>query len=150
MAIVRKNPKEVDWQYKIIESTKKQCGYGKKWSSTYAVGVPDLILSLPTFGAFFMEVKLEHSLPENFDRQIGATKLQQHTLASLVAAGARAMLGVVLYHGPRDVALVALPPMARRVWAGQDAPSVPWRGGQGFNVNELMRMYTYEENENER
>ena len=98
------NPKELNWQRKIVQSVRMQGGYGKKWSSTYAVGVPDLILSLPDIGAFFMEVKLEHSLPVVFDRKIKTTEIQKHELASLGAAGARALLGVVLGQGAHAAA----------------------------------------------
>lgn len=146
--MITNRPKELTWQHKIIKSVRQQGGYGKKWSSTYAVGVPDLILSLPDIGAFLMEVKLEHSLKPGFDRQIKATPKQRHELASLVASGARALLGVVLYRGVRDVQLVALPSWALRVWDGMGGPSVPWRGGQGFDVEELMGQFMYEEFKN--
>ena len=139
------NPKELNWQHKIVKSVRMQEGYGKKWSSTYAVGVPDLILSLPDIGPFFMEVKLEHSVKDGFNRKIDVTAIQQHELASLVAAGARALLGVVIYRGPRDVQLVALPPGAARVWDGMPAAAVAWRAGNGFDMRKLMGFYFHKE-----
>lgn len=135
------NPKELPWQYKIIKSVRLQGGYGKKWSSTYAVGVPDLILSHPDFGTAFMEAKLEHSIKDGYDRKIDITERQRHELSLLRASGALALIGVVIYRSPRDVRLWCLPPTAERVADGMDEVWVPWVAGSGFNMRRLIESY---------
>ena len=50
---------EVGWQSKILKRIKKEGGWGKKWATSYTVGVPDLILSFEEKGVCVTEVKLE-------------------------------------------------------------------------------------------
>jgi hypothetical protein len=104
--------KEIDWQRHIIKRVREEGGYGKKWSSSFTVGPPDLILALPGFGALFVEVKLEKGWSSDTARTIDFSEKQKEEAQQLNAAGARCIGLVVIYGGPQNVNLapVAMPP----------------------------------------
>lgn len=49
--------RELVFQNHVIDSCKLRGGYGKKWSSEWQGGNPDLVLSLPIVGVFLLELK---------------------------------------------------------------------------------------------
>lgn len=142
--------KEVDWQLKIIHSTRWQGGYGGKWSSSVQVGKPDLILRHKVAGNQLMEVKLFKDIPKTrkFNRQIETTDLQRHELEQHEKAGGLSTVGVVVYYNPRDVLLVVLPWSMRQLDSGllEDPRGTgKWRPGQGpgagFDMEAIMAGY---------
>lgn len=101
-------PDELYHQSRIVSDVCATGGWGKKWSSTYSVGVPDLILGWPGKGANFMEVKLFRGLKlksngdlGRFSRKIDLTTLQERTLKQMAEAGMSVMVGTVLDYTPR-------------------------------------------------
>lgn len=101
--------KEVDWQTKLIEQIKRENGYGKKWATQWAVGVPDLILSIKDWGLVTTEVKLEKGWNKDTVRTIQFTTKQKEHAAKIVRADGICFGTVVVYNNPRDVAICPVP-----------------------------------------
>ena len=89
-------PNEVQWQHKIIKRVKSEGGWGRKWSSTYAVGVPDLLLAHPNFGLIAVEVKLEKLWVKDTARTMNLSDIQIKTLNDMFLASARVCALVVV------------------------------------------------------
>ncbi len=92
----RDTRRELAFQGHIIDSYKYQGGLAKKWATIRAVGVPDLICSLPGYGAHLMEVK---HIPE-FGKTRSVinnpmTLKQRHTSSLFAGAGALVILAVI-------------------------------------------------------
>lgn len=146
-----KGPNELEWQRRIVKSVKKQGGYASKWSTSLLVGKPDLIIAYmnsgpvhPFCSVTFMEVKLIKFPPIGFKRLLPLENRQRHELGLLRAVRARAVVGVVVYRGPRDVHLLAVRP--DRPHIRDDHPySVPWVPNDGFDVEGLISHYSFHE-----
>jgi len=131
--------KETDHQLKIIQSAKKQGGYGKKWSSAYTVGVPDLVLSFPNIGIFLMEVKYEKDLTERFDRKLDITEKQRHELKMYHEAGGFCILGVIMEYRKFKTRYLAMAPWYQERLSSNDMDKwwvSPWNPVNGFNVKD--------------
>lgn len=89
--------KEIKIQHKLIDLIRKENGYGRKWASEYAIGVPDLVCSLPLIGAFFAEVKVHSGNIR--DRDIGVTDKQRFEMLKMVKAGATTVTIAVIMKG---------------------------------------------------
>lgn len=142
--------KEVDFQRKIIEASEAQGGYGRKWSSEWQVGPPDLVLSHPELGgAYLMEVKLLKDTTARFNVQTGVTQKQYDELKALHEAGAKVCIGVVIYYGIGKWDLVVLPYDTKRIsFDYVDSNSTHWgrfrsngRDKQALDLLGLMKGY---------
>ncbi len=121
-------PKENYYQAQLCKIAKSNGGYGAKWSSSFKVGPPDLIMSYPKTGIFLMEVKkIDVTIP-NFKRKIDATELQRKYLNSYVDAGGVAFIGVVVVWGMGAWDLVACPPYAKELHGSTYKDVYPHRG----------------------
>jgi hypothetical protein len=92
--------KELDLQRRIIDEVKASGGWGRKWATQFQNGVPDLILTLPIEGTFFVEVKLVERANFDFTRfrpAIKTSRLQVQEMARIKAAGGVAfvLVGVI-------------------------------------------------------
>ena len=100
---------ELYLQRKIIEQMERHNGYGKKWKTDYAVGVPDLILSHLKTGLVVAEVKLEKDWNKNTARTIDLSQKQIFELQRIRNCGGRTAVLVGITEtgarGYRDVAL---------------------------------------------
>ena len=102
--------KEIDFQRKICKSIEKAGGFGRKWSSEWQAGPPDLVLSHQLIGgACFMEVKLIKSPPAIYNRNLSVTRLQREHLESLAKTSAKVCIGLVHYHPRKYWDLIVLP-----------------------------------------
>ena len=86
--------RELKIQHKLIDLIRKENGYGRKWASEYAIGVPDLVCSIPLIGTFFAEVKLHSGNIR--DRDIGVSDKQRHEMIKMMRAGAVAVVIAVV------------------------------------------------------
>jgi hypothetical protein len=77
--------KELDCQKKVIDIVKQNGGWGAKWDSKHKVGVPDLILSHPSFGTIFVEVKLTDITDHGVIRTV-PTPIQVATIDRILAS----------------------------------------------------------------
>jgi hypothetical protein len=137
--------KEVEWQRRIIKCTTNEGGMGRKWSSAYQVGVPDLVLALPTIGTILTEVKLLHVSSLNFKRDLGITPKQKDTLKRFQVGGSFVFVSTVVVLKGGGTWLVGTPWEVGRLlgeecgFAGWDEavkfPVVPWIPGKGFNMD---------------
>ena len=89
-------PNELYYQKRITMAMRDEGGYGKKWSSSWAVGVPDLILSHPNTGIHFSETKLERDWTGNTGRKIKLTRRQIEECSKLRTSGARVTVSLVV------------------------------------------------------
>mgnify|MGYP006423657611 CR=1 FL=1 len=129
---------ELDWQRRIIQSTKAQGGWGAKWATQWTVGVPDLILCLQGLGMFAMEVKLFDSVKPGWSRKIHTTDKQKHELSKINEAGGLGLVGVVVkYDSGKRVSLVASDPGRERLGENHQLPMVEWHN-KSFDVAELV------------
>jgi hypothetical protein len=92
--------KELDLQKRIIDEVKASGGWGRKWATQFQNGVPDLILTLPKTGTFFVEVKLVERANFDFTKfrpAIKTTRLQVQEMARIKSAGGIAfvLVGVI-------------------------------------------------------
>lgn len=102
--------KEVDFQRKICKRIEEQGGFGRKWSSEFQAGPPDLVLSHSQIGGvFLMEVKLIKSPPTHYRRDIGVTRLQNECMKEIHDAGGKVCIGLVHYFPRRYWDLILLP-----------------------------------------
>lgn len=90
--------KELSAQRTIIKWVEAEGGYGKKWSSTYSVGVPDLILLLGgrEHALVFAEVKIIKPTTLKFRRAVALTPRQHIELLRLRKQGVRAVVAVLV------------------------------------------------------
>lgn len=136
--------KETAWQKKIIDSAKALQGYGKKWATQYSVGVPDLILSLPSYGLFLMEVKLIKDIPASgkFSRKVNTTDKQKLELRKFSKAGALSCVGMITYCGPREVYLTVLPYDTEQFTSDdlQEGVTVRWNDPKE-NIGSVRNMF---------
>lgn len=105
---------EVTWQRKIIKRLCDEGGYGKKWATAYAVGVPDLILVTGALGLLVAEVKLEKNWNKNTDRTLGITSKQKKELNDIRDAGGSACVLLIVQQSPTQSYLNAFAPPGRR------------------------------------
>lgn len=68
--------RELDLQTKIINSARKDGGYGRKMSNRYSIGIPDLLLGLFPFAPCLAEVKDLGAVVTDFDRKLDITPKQ--------------------------------------------------------------------------
>lgn len=90
---------ETDWQARLVKQIKSEGGYARKASSSYAVGVLDLDLILPVYGAMKVEVKLLKGLKYDkpWSRKLEYTEKQKEEAANVLAANGIA-LGLAVCH----------------------------------------------------
>lgn len=131
-------PNENEFQLRIIKSAERLGGYGKKWSSEFQVGVPDLVLVLPWRGVVFMEVKLLATTRPDFDRKLNVTKKQGEELRRLSVAGANVVVGVVVTIGPRDTWLYVCPGNTLRLTGNCQHPKVQWKANLKFDLSTVL------------
>lgn len=70
------NKNELVEQKHIIQSVRKDGGYGKKISNHLQPGVPDLVLIVPGFVPGLWEVKDLGHVKEGFNRKVETTEMQ--------------------------------------------------------------------------
>jgi len=134
---------ELEWQRRIIKSTKSQGGWGAKWATQWTVGVPDLVLCLPEPGVFVMEVKLFKDVKPGWSRQVGTTVKQRHSLSEINSAGGLALVGaVVKYSGTNRTLLVGVHPSTEVLseTSIDMRPSVEWKN-KSFDIVGLVKQY---------
>ena len=101
-------PNELSYQRKFIQVIKDHGGYAKKWSSTFAVGVPDLIVVFEGLTCF-VEMKLEKGWNKNTKRTIDVTPIQESELKGIVyRGGGIAVVALVVEKGYNDSAIALL------------------------------------------
>lgn len=89
--------KEKEWQRKIVQTIKDEGGWGRKWASPYAIGVPDLILCHGLFSTYFMEVKhLDVTNRSTKPVLVGLTDNQVSTCRQIEKAGGKVVVGAVV------------------------------------------------------
>lgn len=121
---------ELQVQTKIIKSARQDGGYGRKCSNRFAIGVPDLLLAIPPFAPFYLEVKDFGKVPDNFDRQIEVTEKQAYELELFskpfedAGRGRVGFIGVSILHR-KEHRLVILPRQAMRLSSAyEDDPRI--------------------------
>lgn len=72
---------ELDFQATLTKSAKHLGGYGRKISSRFTVGIPDLLLAVPKFCPVLVEAKWMKDVKTGFDREVPTTGPQRETLA---------------------------------------------------------------------
>jgi hypothetical protein len=142
--------KELDLQAKIIKSVKQDGGYGRKISHKFAIGIPDLLLALPSFVPCMSEVKDLGVVVDNFDRQIGVTDKQllemkrfsepyENSMTIYTPSKRAALILVGIVHRGEH-RLVALPRDAERLDAGYEADPQRWRKRQTGGYYEIKPL----------
>ena len=126
--------KEIDWQATLVKQFKAEGAYARKASSTYAVGVLDLDVIMPAFGAMKIEVKLEKGLKRDrsWSRTIDYTEKQKEEAEKVIAAKGMAMGLVVCHYDNANIDLYAqmLPAVGQSVVltkATADLHGLLWR-----------------------
>jgi hypothetical protein len=96
---------EINWQKKYIDAIRQKGCYGKKWASTWSVGVPDLVTSITGLGLVTMEAKLEKAWTKNTFRTLGLTPKQVEELAGIRAADGLAFVLLFVQQAQRETYL---------------------------------------------
>lgn len=68
--------KELDAQTKVCKSVKRDGGYARKISHKFVIGIPDLLVALPSFAPCVVEMKDLGRCVDKFDRKLGVTAKQ--------------------------------------------------------------------------
>jgi hypothetical protein len=135
-------PREIDFQTMIINSVRRDGGYGSKWSSSVQIGKPDLILVHHRIGSAFVEVKKEElGKLYTMSRELKVTPKQENELKMINDAGGLGMVMVVIDGGHRDRYLVALPHDADRIEWPSRYPHVKFGVGGYVDVVGLCMEY---------
>lgn len=100
---------EITLQRLLIKKMEQIGGYGRKWASAYAVGLPDLIM-IRNGRSVYVEMKYVKSTAEKFMRKVSLTAKQTIELNKLRSVGAKAVVAVVIDHKNERFVLIALPP----------------------------------------
>lgn len=139
--------KELRFQSHIIDSYKNWNGYGRKWSSEWTVGVPDLVLSLPLFGGHLAEVKhrptwdfgkiYKNPLTDKQQEDCEAYHEAQCNVLGMVIIGSDKALGsgLALFHPVPDE--IVLDP---RFYVGYSQEGI----GTKFNIPRLLKAWEAE------
>lgn len=100
---------EITLQRLLIKKMEQIGGYGRKWASVYAVGLPDLIM-IRNGRSAYVEMKYIKSTADKFRRKVDLTPKQTIELNKLQAAGAKAVVAVVIDHKDQRFMLIMYPP----------------------------------------
>lgn len=84
---------EIDFQRKIVKWVEEQGGWARKLSHRTMVGLPDLLVKLPTHDAALIEVKYLRT--HGTLRKCGLTALQARELTNFTKAGGKARVVVI-------------------------------------------------------
>ncbi len=108
--------REIQLQTHIVKSVRKDGGYARKLSNRFQVGIPDLIISMPSFAPCFAEVKDFGEVKGEFDRDIGLTEKQAHELTKISKSQIYPIAMVLIgFTQAKKHYLMYLPHTARRV-----------------------------------
>ena len=88
---------ELSVQTNIIKSVRRDGGYGRKMSNRFAIGVPDLLVALPSFAPCVIEVKDLGEVVDKFDRQVDVTPKQAEEMRLFSEPFETAKLGRVAF-----------------------------------------------------
>lgn len=127
--------RELPFQGYIIDSYERQGGYGRKWATELAVGVPDLILSMRPFGCHLMEVKHRPEW-DGSERENPLTPKQVQIAKKYYEAGAL-VLGAVITLQTKAIgsALHFFDPKLDRFVS---IASSGYKPGVGYNVRDML------------
>jgi hypothetical protein len=88
--------RELNFQNHVLDSYELAGGYGKKWSSEWAAGNPDLVLALHGFGVHLMELKHRELWSVGKEYMNPLTQKQRTEARRWREAGGNALGGVVI------------------------------------------------------
>jgi len=140
---------ELAVQTNIIKSVRRDGGYGRKMSNRFAIGVPDLLIALPTFAPCVIEVKDFGKVADSFDRQIEVTEKQAEEMKLFskpyedAGLGRTAFVAVRLIHRGED-RLVVLPRLAERLSSAYEDDPQTWRKrltGLHYEIAPMLRRW---------
>jgi len=137
---------ELQVQTKIVKSVRRDGGYGRKCSNRFAIGVPDLLISLQPFAPCYIEVKDFGKVNDKFDRQIDVTEKQAYELELFSKPYEDARLGflaVALVHRGEH-RLVLLPREAMRLTSDYEDSPAMWAKrevGGYYNMAPMLRFW---------
>jgi len=136
-----KKRQEIKYQGYIIDSYVNCGGYAKKWASEWSNGNPDIIASLPGFGAHFLEAKHFPTMPvSESGNKNPMTELQKGEAANWQKAGVMS-LGILVVGGPtvKDTMVALFLPQDEKWGVSNKITSwVPYRTGFGYDMRKLM------------
>lgn len=79
---------ETEAQKIVVKAVEAEGGYALKMSNRFLVGIPDLLIKLPTIPAMILEAKIQHfKRPDNHKFTLAATALQDRELRNMRSAG---------------------------------------------------------------
>ena len=105
---------EITLQRLLIKKMEQIGGYGRKWASAFAVGLPDLIL-IRNGKSLYVEMKYIKSTSEVFRRKVDLTPKQTLELNRIRDAGAKAVVAVVVDYVNDKYLLIMSPPAPQEV-----------------------------------
>lgn len=139
---------ELAVQTKIIQSVRKDGGYGRKCSNRFAIGVPDLLISLQPFAPCYIEVKDFGVVSDSFDRKIDVTEKQAYELQLFskpyedAGLGRVGFLAVALVHRGAH-RLVLTPREAQRLSDAYEGTPGMWTNRVVGGYYDMGRMLRY-------
>lgn len=100
---------EITLQRLLIKKMERIGGYGRKWASAFAVGLPDLIL-IRNGISLYVEMKYIRSMSKAFKRKVDLTPKQTLELNRIRDAGAKSVVAVVVEYMNEKYIVVLTPP----------------------------------------
>jgi hypothetical protein len=141
--VVRDVKRELKLQTDIINSVRRDGGYSRKLSNRYQVGIPDLLISFPTFAPCLVEVKDFGPVNSDFDRAVGVTPKQALELSRIAASQTYPFAFIFVgFQMMRQHYLLYLPHSTKRVSSallkGMSAPVIQRGKGQYYDIEEAL------------
>lgn len=100
---------ETDWQSKVVQKIKAEGGHARKLSSSFAVGVLDLMVVHPSLKTMFIEAKMLKDVGDAFNRRMDYTEKQKEEASNIRKAGGIAAGLAIIYKKPTEVYLTLVP-----------------------------------------
>lgn len=100
---------EITLQRLLIKKMERIGGYGRKWASAFAVGLPDLIL-IRNGKSLYVEMKYIRSMSKTFKRKVDLTPKQTLELNRIRGAGAQTLVAVVVDYMDEKYIMMLSPP----------------------------------------
>lgn len=146
--------RELKFQTKLVKSTRAQGGYARKLSHRFVIGIPDLIVHIPNYAPFLLEVKYFPEVSPNSNKLIPTTPKQQLELTEFnsvnIDAGSTAGVAIGFCINKRKGLKVYTPEDTHfTLKEGLDDPDALTPKGGLFNMTDvaiMLKVPTLQEN----
>lgn len=134
--------RELAYQNHILDSYSNSGGFGKKWATDMQKGNPDLIVSIPNFGAHLAEVKHLPQFAAMGEINNPMRPKQVDIAKKYLSAGTNVLLFVVSGTQARASKLCAFSPLDEKISFEKCPAKIGYEVSKKFDINWLLHCYS--------